>query len=332
MIQGIKTYSSVPKDSIRPITLHDPHSYLYFKIVSSVFSSRYKMLPNTDIVHGYRPETLAVHGDDWLNKGTDVAPALHVSTTYRYVRDPEKLVPEHELPKPESTDFPPVYSRESAPNTTRLEALLSNLLRGHAITYSSGLASFHAMMVYLRPNVVAIGQNRVGGYHGCHGVLALHTKMHGLKLADLHDEASWDQLGLGKGDVVHLETPLNPYGEVYSIQAFAEKAHKRGAYLTVDSTFGPPGLEDPLALGADIVMHSGTKYLGGHSDMLCGVLAVPKERESWFWSFYMSAVVLAASWGIWRAGWACVACVRCTSVYNPRAAIRSTWLAGCMTA
>lgn len=241
------------------------------------------MLPNTDIVHGYRPETLAVHGDDWLNKGTDVAPALHVSTTYRYVRDPEKLVPEHELPKPESTDFPPVYSRESAPNTTRLEALLSNLLRGHAITYSSGLASFHAMMVYLRPNVVAIGQNRVGGYHGCHGVLALHTKMHGLKLADLHDEASWDQLGLGKGDVVHLETPLNPYGEVYSIQAFAEKAHKRGAYLTVDSTFGPPGLQDPLALGADIVMHSGTKYLGGHSDMLCGVLAVPKERESWFW-------------------------------------------------
>ncbi|KAH6981532.1 cystathionine gamma-synthase [Ilyonectria sp. MPI-CAGE-AT-0026] len=251
--------------------------------VPSFFLSRFKMVPNADVSQGYRPETLAVHGDDWLNKGTDVAPALHVSTTYRYVGNPDELVPEHELPKPESTDFPPVYSRESAPNTTRLEALLSSLLHAHAVTYSSGLAAFHAMMVYLRPNVVAIGQDSVGGYHGCHGVLALHTKMHGLKLADLHNESSWDELGLGKGDVVHLETPLNPYGDAYNIKAFAEKAHKRGAYLTVDSTFGPPGLQDPLALGADVVMHSGTKYLGGHSDMLCGVLAVSKERESWFW-------------------------------------------------
>ncbi|KAH7376893.1 cystathionine gamma-synthase [Plectosphaerella cucumerina] len=241
------------------------------------------MDPQGNISQRYRPETLAVHGDDWLNNDTDVAPALHVSTTYRYADNPDELVPEHELPKPETTNFPPVYSRESAPNTTRLEAVLSSLLRGHAVTYTSGLAAFHAMMVYLRPNVVAIGQNRVGGYHGCHGVLALHTKMHGLKLADLHDESSWDELGLGKGDVVHMETPLNPYGEAYNIKAFAEKAHKRGAYLTVDSTFGPPGLQDPLALGADVVMHSGTKYIGGHSDMLCGVLAVSKERESWFW-------------------------------------------------
>ncbi|KAH6685486.1 pyridoxal phosphate-dependent transferase [Plectosphaerella plurivora] len=201
-----------------------------------------------------------------LNNDTDVAPALHVSTTYRYADNPDELMPEHELPKPETTNFPPVYSRESAPNTTRLEAVLSSLLRG--------LAAFHAIIVYLRPNVVAIGQNRVGGYHGYHGVLALHTKMHGLKLADLHDD-------LGKGDVVHIETPLNPYREAYNIKAFAEKAHKQGAYLTIDSTFRPPGLQDPLALSADVVMHSGTKYIGGHSGMLCGVLAVSKERESY---------------------------------------------------
>ena len=84
--------------------------------------------------------------------------------------------------------------------------------------------------------------------------------------------------GIGARDVVHLETPVNPTGEAFSIERFARKAHARGAYLLVDATFGPPGLQDPFAWGADVVMHSGTKYLGGHSDMLCGVLATKKEE------------------------------------------------------
>jgi cystathionine beta-lyase/cystathionine gamma-synthase len=84
------------------------------------------------------------------------------------------------------------------------------------------------------------------------------------------------------GDIVHVETPLNPTGEATDIKAFAKKAHSRGAYLLVDATFAPPPLQNPLALGADIVMHSGTKYLGGHSDMLCGVLALPERHAEWF--------------------------------------------------
>jgi len=82
---------------------------------------------------------------------------------------------------------------------------------------------------------------------------------------------------LSEGDVIHLETPINPTGEAYCIKEFAEKAHRKGAWLLVDATFGPPGLQDPFEWGADAVMHSGTKYLGGHSDMLCGVLATRKE-------------------------------------------------------
>ena len=77
-----------------------------------------------------------------------------------------------------------------------------------------------------------------------------------------------------------METPINPFGTAYNISEFAERAHKRGAYLTVDATFGPPPLQDPFAHGADLVMHSGTKYFGGHSDMLCGVLAVNPEHEN----------------------------------------------------
>lgn len=84
---------------------------------------------------------------------------------------------------------------------------------------------------------------------------------------------------LGPGDVIHLETPVNPTGEAFCVEKYARKAHARGAFLLVDATFGPPGLQDPFVWGADVVMHAGTKYLGGHSDLLCGVLA--SKNEGW---------------------------------------------------
>jgi cystathionine beta-lyase/cystathionine gamma-synthase len=83
---------------------------------------------------------------------------------------------------------------------------------------------------------------------------------------------------LEEGDLIMLETPVNPTGNAFSIEHYAQKAHSRGAYLMVDGTFAPPPLQDPFLWGADIVMHSGTKYIGGHSDMLCGVLAI-KQKE-----------------------------------------------------
>uniref|UniRef100_L2G7R5 Cystathionine beta-lyase n=1 Tax=Colletotrichum fructicola (strain Nara gc5) TaxID=1213859 RepID=L2G7R5_COLFN len=120
---------------------------------------------------------------------------------------------------------------------------------------------------------------RGGGSHGCHGVIRILTKLNGLKQLEL-DEASLDQLEAG--DVLHVETPLNPTGEARNLAYYAERAHKVGAYLTVDATFAPPPLQNPFDFGADIVMHSGTKYFGGHSDMLCGVLAVnPSRADKW---------------------------------------------------
>ena len=72
---------------------------------------------------------------------------------------------------------------------------------------------------------------------------------------------------------------MNPTGEAFEIQKFAERAHARGALLSVDATFAPPGLQNAFLWGADVVMHSGTKYIGGHSDMLCGILAIKKGEE-----------------------------------------------------
>jgi cystathionine beta-lyase/cystathionine gamma-synthase len=86
-------------------------------------------------------------------------------------------------------------------------------------------------------------------------------------------------LELEAGDVIHVETPLNPTGEARNLAYYAEKAHKVGAYLTVDATLAPPPLQDPFAQGADVVIHSGTKYFGGHSDLLCGVVTVTPDEK-----------------------------------------------------
>jgi cystathionine beta-lyase/cystathionine gamma-synthase len=169
-----------------------------------------------------------------------------------------------------------VYSRHTAPNTTRFEAILSDILKGPSLSYASGLSAFHAMLVFLNPKRIAIRD----GYHGCHGVIEVHQKLTGLRKLDIDCPTE----ELQAGDILHIETPLNPTGSAYNLKAYAEKAHSRGAFLTVDSTFGPPPLQDPFLWGADIVMHSGTKYIGGHSDMLCGILAVNpmRAKEGWW--------------------------------------------------
>ncbi|KAG5974346.1 hypothetical protein E4U55_008224, partial [Claviceps digitariae] len=164
-----------------------------------------------------------------------------------------------------------VYSRDSNPNTTRLEAVLTSILGGPSVTYASGLAAFYAMLVRLNPKRIAIGE----GYHGCHGVIEMLSRLTGLQKLPL----DCDPAELGPGDVVHVETPLNPTGEARNLQYYADRAHEAGAYLTVDATFAPPPLQDPFAFGADVVMHSGTKYFGGHSDMLCGVLVVAPTHD-----------------------------------------------------
>ncbi|KAI6249507.1 hypothetical protein HI914_01771 [Erysiphe necator] len=231
--------------------------------------------------------SLAIHADDFLNGDQrDVAPPLHVTTTFRYNKDPDSLVSSRSHDMQSLSTGTHIYSRISNPNTTRLEALLSSILKGPTLTYSSGLSAFHALLVFLNPKRIAISD----GYHGCHGVIEIHQKLTGLKKIAL----DCDPEELQAGDIVHVETPLNPTGEAINLSYYAEKAHSRGAFLTVDATFGPPPLQEPFLWGADIVMHSGTKFLSGHSDLLCGVLAINPTRikESWHSKLYQERVYL----------------------------------------
>ncbi|KAE8149886.1 Cys/Met metabolism PLP-dependent enzyme-domain-containing protein [Aspergillus avenaceus] len=231
--------------------------------------------------------THSLHADEVINAVTDVAPPLHVSTTFRYPDDPDDLLPAEDLSGYDQDKTKHIYSRLTAPNSTRFEAILSSLLHGEAISYSSGLSALHAALVLLNPRRISVGN----GYHGCHGVIKLFGRLTGLQELDLNCPAEQ----LEAGDVILLETPVNPEGTAFSIEHYAEKAHSRGAYLIVDSTFAPPGLQEPFQWGTDLVMHSGTKYFGGHSDLLCGVLAT--QRKDWARQLFSDRVFLGSVMG-----------------------------------
>ncbi|KAI4594579.1 hypothetical protein KJ359_007667 [Pestalotiopsis sp. 9143b] len=229
-----------------------------------------------------------IHADDFLNSSQAVAPPMHVATTFRYSRDPDKLQAHHNE-NPNNPLDSHVYSRISNPNTTRLEAILTSILRGPSLTYSSGLSAFHAMLVHLNPKRIAIG----GGYHGCHGVIKLLSKLTGLQMLDL----DCPDAELSRGDVIHVETPLNPTGEARNLEFYRKKAERTGAWLTIDATFAPPPLLDPFLWGADVVMHSGTKYFGGHSDMLCGVLTLAPKHSAWLQELFEERLILGSVLG-----------------------------------
>ena len=191
-----------------------------------------------------RPDTLALHADEGLERDPDVAPPIHVSTTFAA-----------------DNDAGLVYARTDHPTRRRLEAVLGALEGGHAVVYASGQAAATAALLHLRPRRVAIAR---GGYHATH--LALDA------LAPLGVSKVPLDAPLGKGDLVWLETPKNPTCEIQDVAAHAARAHAAGATVLVDSTFATPVLQQPLALGADLVYHSATKFLGGHSDALAGVI------------------------------------------------------------
>lgn len=191
-----------------------------------------------------RPETLAIHADDGIDPTPDVAPPIHMSTTFD-AENPAGLL----------------YSRFDQPTRQRLEAVLGALDGGHAVTYASGLAAATAAISVLTPRRVAIAK---GGYFGCQAAIDSFVPW---GLAKVPLEAP-----LEHGDLVWIETPLNPTCEVQDIAAHAARAHAAGALLLVDGTFATPVLQRPLDLGADLVLHSTSKYLAGHSDALGGVL------------------------------------------------------------
>ncbi|KAK9472965.1 pyridoxal phosphate-dependent transferase [Dipodascopsis tothii] len=213
--------------------------------------------------------TLSIHQDDHLARVVDIAPPLTVSTNFEYP-PADKLILARDRKISEDSGDDLIYSRFTTNVVQRAEAVLSGIFGAGAypVTYHNGLAAFTAALFFFNPKKLAIGD----GYHGCHSVAEIVSRLNGLRVIPLDSDE------IDSTTLVHVETPINPTGYAIDLRKYAEIAHARGAKLLVDATFAPPPLQDPFAFGADMVMHSATKYFGGHSDLLAGVL-VTKDAD-----------------------------------------------------
>jgi cystathionine gamma-synthase len=210
-----------------------------------------------------RIETLAVHaGGEPDGETGAIAPPIHLSTTFEHPPDSNELA-----------GF--LYSRYSNPTQDRLESALAALEGGAAsVVYGSGMAAavalFHALPA---GSHVLLGDDI---YFSIRRVAREQFPRWGLA-ATIVDATDVDAVRAGlrpETRCVWIESPSNPRLKVADIAALAEVARTAGALLVVDSTFAPPVVQRPLALGAHVVMHSCTKYLGGHADALAGALVL----------------------------------------------------------
>ncbi len=220
---------------------------------------------------GWKPRTRTAQALGWVDERTRaVSPPLHLSSTF--IRDPDNQY---------RSGYG--YGRDDNPTYQQAEALLVDLEGGaEAMLFSSGMAAATAVFQGLRPGDHVVAQEVM--YWGLRSWLLEHAIPWGL---DVEFVATWDGDALaaavrpGETRLVWIENPANPMWHVIDMAKAAEIAHAAGARLAVDGTVATPALSQPLGLGADIVMHSATKYLNGHGDIVAGALVTRELDEAW---------------------------------------------------
>ena len=217
------------------------------------------------------PATIAAQALGWIEPVTRaVVPPVHPSSTFE--RDADNGYSSGRM-----------YARADSPAYDQAEAVLVELEGGTAAAlFSSGSAAACALFLALDPGDHVLIPRVM--YWSLRNWLLTFATRWGL-VVEMVDTADLTAVRAaarpGKTKLIWAETPANPLWTVSDIAALAEIAHAAGARLAVDSTVATPVLTRPLALGADIVMHSATKYLNGHSDVLAGVLVTGATDESW---------------------------------------------------
>lgn len=218
-----------------------------------------------------KPETLAAQALHAIDDVTGaIVPPIHLSTTY--ARDASYQL------------RGPGYTRDENPTPVHAERVIAALEGGAgALVFASGMAAATAVFRALcKPGDHVIGP-RIG-YFALRGWLERFCATWGiaLDLVDTSDLAALKAaLRPGVTKLVWIETPANPTWDVTDLSAAASLAHAAGALLAVDSTAATPVHTRPIEHGADLVMHSATKFLGGHSDVLAGALVTAKLDEAW---------------------------------------------------
>ena len=167
------------------------------------------------------------------------------------------------------------YSRSGNPTRTALENALASIENGrYGLAFASGLSAMDAVIKLLEPRDEVVSTNDL--YGGSYRLFRKVFEKYGITFhfTAMHDVESVEGKINDKTKLLWVETPTNPMMNVIDIAAMAALAKKHGLLLAVDNTFATPYLQRPLEMGADIVMHSATKYLGGHSDVVVGALVV----------------------------------------------------------
>src|SRR5215469_18006201 len=221
--------------------------------------------------HKSNPATVAAQALGWIDEKTRaVAPPLHPSSTF--IRDEDNLYRSGRS-----------YARADNPTYDQPEAVLAALENGAgAALFSSGMAAASAVFLSLKPGDHVVAPKAM--YWLLRSWLLTFARRWGLEvdLVDMTDLAALKSaMRQGRTKIVWAETPANPQWDVTDLAAAAGIAHASGARLAVDSTAATPVFTRPLDLGADIVMHSATKYLNGHSDLIAGALITRADDEQW---------------------------------------------------
>ena len=215
------------------------------------------------------PDTLAVRaGEDPFRPHDALAVPVEFAIAHGYPDVPSwEQVARGDAPGP-------LYSRNTAqPATLALEARLAALEGAEAaVAFSSGMAAISStLLALLRPGArVVAGKDTYGGSH----YLFQHTLPHWgvqVTLCDTTDAGAFTAAMAQGCDLLYLESPTNPMLKVQDIRQLAAAGHAAGALVVIDNTFATPVNQQPLALGADLVLHSATKFLGGHADAMGGI-------------------------------------------------------------
>jgi len=215
--------------------------------------------------------SLAAQAMGWIDPVTKaVVPPIHMASTYQ--RDEDN-----------GYSSGRIYARSDNPTFDQAEATLSALEGGaKALVFSSGMSAATTCFLALAPGDHVVAPKVM--YWSLRNWLTGFAQHWGLKV-DFVDADRTDAIATavkpGSTKLVWIETPANPTWCVTDIAAAADIAHRAGALLAVDSTVGTPVLTRPIELGADIVMHSATKYLNGHSDIIAGALVGARDDEHW---------------------------------------------------
>lgn len=220
---------------------------------------------------GLRPETVAAHALKAVDEATGaVAPPLYLATTYARDGDYRPKLQEN-------------YVRNGNPTLWQAEQAIAALEQGSAaLLFPSGMAALTTVFETVPQGGHVAAPNVM--YYGTRDWLKRLERLGRIRLT-LFDAATPGALEAalrpGETDLLWIETPLNPSWDVIDIAAAAKAAHAAGAILAVDATATAAVTTQPLLLGADIVFHSATKYLNGHSDVLAGALVTAGEDARW---------------------------------------------------